>query len=57
MPFSLQTNYITEGSDENSGMGSGVFRAVVAETSVRRLPPSHDAARLSCPLKRCNSFR
>ena len=34
-----------------------LFRAVVAETSVRRLPPSHDAARLSCPLKRCNSFR
>ncbi len=28
MPFSLQTNYITEGSDENSGMGSGVFRDV-----------------------------
>lgn len=57
MPFSLQTNYITEGSDENSGMGGGVFRAVVAETSVRRLPPSHDAARLSCPLKRRDSFR
>ena len=34
-----------------------LFRAVVAETSVRRLPPSHDAARLSCPLKRRDSFR
>jgi hypothetical protein len=28
MKFALQTNYITEGSDENSDMGGGVFRDV-----------------------------